>query len=213
MSTPTPSPPPTSTNENETDIDIASAMGFSSFGSQPQAKKRKFAHPPRQPGSEASGGNASGGGNKIPLGKGREREGAAEKPVQIGGTGVGMGVPGEGVEGGATAAEEGVEKGGREGVRVEEAVGGEGEAMRRFQTAEETRRECGGVSTPGMEGSGARGMEGRAVLGRVLRGAGFQGHSWKEWREGVKDERGDVAFFDASFVEDPWRGLGSEGCG
>ncbi|KAL9002521.1 MAG: hypothetical protein Q9188_004544 [Gyalolechia gomerana] len=212
MSTPTPSPPPTGTSENETDIDIASAMGFSSFGSQPQAKKRKVAHPHRQPGSEASGGNVS-GGNKIPLGKGREREGAAEKPVQIGGTGAGMGIRGEGVEGGATANRESVEKGGGEGVRVEEAVECDGEAMRRLPTVEETRRECGGMSTPGMEGSGARGMEGRAVLGRVLRGDGFQGHSWKEWRDGVRDERGDVAFFDASFVEDPWRGLGSEGCG
>lgn len=31
---------------------------------------------------------------------------------------------------------------------------------------------------------------------------------WQALRRGVADERGDVAFYDASFVEDPWRGLG-----
>ncbi|KAL8847659.1 MAG: hypothetical protein Q9221_007301 [Calogaya cf. arnoldii] len=36
---------------------------------------------------------------------------------------------------------------------------------------------------------------------------GFEGHTWNEWRKGVRDERGDTAFYDASFVEDPWRGL------
>ena len=30
---------------------------------------------------------------------------------------------------------------------------------------------------------------------------------WQALRRGVPDERGDVAFYDASFVEDPWRGL------
>lgn len=30
---------------------------------------------------------------------------------------------------------------------------------------------------------------------------------WQALRRGVPDEKGDVAFYDASFVEDPWRGL------
>ncbi len=30
---------------------------------------------------------------------------------------------------------------------------------------------------------------------------------WGALRRGVRDERGDMAFYDASFVEDPWRGL------
>ncbi len=37
---------------------------------------------------------------------------------------------------------------------------------------------------------------------------------WQALRRGVLDERGDVAYYDLSFVEDPWRGLGgSEGRG
>ncbi len=36
---------------------------------------------------------------------------------------------------------------------------------------------------------------------------GFEGHTWNEWRRGVRNEKGDMAFYDASFVEDPWRGL------
>ncbi|KAI4264570.1 MAG: hypothetical protein L6R42_000328 [Xanthoria sp. 1 TBL-2021] len=42
---------------------------------------------------------------------------------------------------------------------------------------------------------------------------GFEGHTWNEWRKGVRDERGDMAFYDASFVEDPWRGLKTRGGG
>lgn len=34
---------------------------------------------------------------------------------------------------------------------------------------------------------------------------GFEGYTWHEWRKGVRDSRGDMAFYDASFVEDPWR--------
>lgn len=36
---------------------------------------------------------------------------------------------------------------------------------------------------------------------------GFEGYTWHEWRKGVRDSRGDMAFYDASFVEDPWRGF------
>ncbi len=36
---------------------------------------------------------------------------------------------------------------------------------------------------------------------------------WQALRKGFRDERGDMAFYDGSFVEDPWRGLlrGDEG--
>ncbi|KAL8859569.1 MAG: hypothetical protein Q9178_003968 [Gyalolechia marmorata] len=36
---------------------------------------------------------------------------------------------------------------------------------------------------------------------------GFEGHTWAEWKRGIRNERGDMAFYDASFVEDPWRNL------
>ncbi|KAL8783518.1 MAG: hypothetical protein Q9213_004564 [Squamulea squamosa] len=39
---------------------------------------------------------------------------------------------------------------------------------------------------------------------------GFGGHTWNEWRKGVRNERGDMAFYDASFVENPWMNLGAK---
>ena len=34
---------------------------------------------------------------------------------------------------------------------------------------------------------------------------------WQALRKGVRDERGDMAYYDASFVEDPWAALEREG--
>ncbi|KAL9027923.1 MAG: hypothetical protein Q9196_003633, partial [Gyalolechia fulgens] len=59
---------PTSVHTDTDPADIASAMGFASFGAQPQPKKRKVAHPP--PASAS-------GGNRIPLAKGRRARGTA----------------------------------------------------------------------------------------------------------------------------------------
>ena len=36
---------------------------------------------------------------------------------------------------------------------------------------------------------------------------GRQKHDFKSLRKGIRDERGDMAYYDGSFVEDPWRGL------
>lgn len=36
---------------------------------------------------------------------------------------------------------------------------------------------------------------------------GRQKHDFRSLRKGIRDERGDMAYYDGSFVEDPWRGL------
>lgn len=36
---------------------------------------------------------------------------------------------------------------------------------------------------------------------------GWQNHDFKSLRKGTRDEQGDMAYYDGSFVEDPWRGL------
>lgn len=36
---------------------------------------------------------------------------------------------------------------------------------------------------------------------------GRQKHDFKSLRKGIREERGDMAYYDGSFVEDPWRGL------
>lgn len=65
---------------------------------------------------------------------------------------------------------------------------------------------------------GAKGDGGAAHGGDELMSGG-NGHSgllesgaegrpnWNVLRRGVKDERGDMAYYDASFVEDPWKHL------
>lgn len=62
---------------------------------------------------------------------------------------------------------------------------------------------------------GGLGDEGRwrvgGGAGDEMRRQGKRGDGewdWQALRRGVVDERGDVAFYDGSFVEDPWRGLG-----
>lgn len=36
---------------------------------------------------------------------------------------------------------------------------------------------------------------------------GLQKHDFKSLRKGIRDEWGDMAYYDGSFVEDPWKGL------
>lgn len=50
----------------------------------------------------------------------------------------------------------------------------------------------------GLNRLGQVGGEGRRADG---------GWDWNALRRGIRDERGDMAFYDASFVEDPWREL------
>lgn len=64
-----------------------------------------------------------------------------------------------------------------------------------------------------VEGDGGEGMVLRKEAEDVEEGdkgekaEGFEGKSWREWRQGVGGEGGVVAFFDWSFVEDPWERL------
>ena len=59
------------------------------------------------------------------------------------------------------------------------------------------------------------GQEPRDVAGdgelRPVRREDRGAAEWAALRKGVRDEQGDVAYFDWSFVEDPWEGLGSGG--
>lgn len=57
----------------------------------------------------------------------------------------------------------------------------------------------------GGQGGGGGGGEEMRRLGKRADGE----WDWQALRKGVVvDERGDVAYYDGSFVEDPWRGLG-----
>lgn len=192
-------------------------MGFAAFGAKPNPpkKKRKIA------GAEAD--NECSGSNNTPLGKGagswhmpkREREGK-------GGGGVGL------ENGGVGNWEEGCENvgGGKEGCGK---INGGGRIMplvddERFEIAGRARCTISPFDEQQQDYLPPRqDLEEEQLLGeareRSLRRLEQMGHDggigkrldgewdWNALRRGVRDERGDMAFYDASFVEDPWRGL------
>ncbi|KAL9040169.1 MAG: hypothetical protein Q9214_004592, partial [Letrouitia sp. 1 TL-2023] len=76
---------------------------------------------------------------------------------------------------------------------------------------EETKVEGGGISTTDTEQRSATGIEKEGE--REGEGVGYGGYTWSQWKTGVRVENGDVAFYDESFVEDPWEGLRDRGEG
>lgn len=73
------------------------------------------------------------------------------------------------------------------------------------------------LGVEGFLGAGAASLPPRPVgLGEEGEGAGFamsgSGH-WdgepdlQAWRKGVRNQRGDMVYFEPSFIEDPWKGL------
>lgn len=185
MSTPPPttsstSPPPP---PPPSDAALAATMGFSAFGSQqPQRKKRK---------------TAASGGNSTPLGD------TAGKRMMVS-RGAGMAVKGameeEGEEGKVVDT-----AGGKEDVTFldrDADVGSEATD----NAAARRRISCSTTTTPIPTYGSPRDDRNK---GEERSEKGFAGHTWAEWRRGVRDPRtGDVAFFDWSFVEDPWVGVG-----
>ncbi|KAL2055213.1 hypothetical protein ABVK25_004551 [Lepraria finkii] len=226
MASPTHSPTPTldqdqdQDQDQDADVDVASAMGFASFGAKPNPpkKKRKV---------DKFGSNSEGSGsNNTPLGtRGRKQGGPAprQKLAQGESEMQGKGKLVEG-DGGVRVWEGNVAAGGVDGMgngEVRDGTLGQGYGLGQqpeFVDAgpayiigdEEVRAGYGprepvmaprmyagqweGVQYPGM---GTGGLEaGKRPDGEW---------NWQALRRGVRDERGDMAFYDASFVEDPWK--------
>lgn len=184
--------------------DIAAAMGFSSFGAKPNPpkKKRRLA----DPNSEGSGSNNTplGVRTRTPAGQQATKDVARDR-----GQSTEMGA------GGAQGQEVRSPQEERTGLAnpdplaaaaLDETAGMLLETGRlpRYLDWDEGRVE-GGRRDDGMWRVGGDAGEGMRRQGR--RGDGEW--DWQALRKGVVvDERGDVAFYDGSFVEDPWRGLG-----
>jgi hypothetical protein len=209
---------PTSTSDAEPQIDIASAMGFASFGAKPNPPKKK-----RKVDNSSISVDGS-GSNNTPLGiRGRKQGGAAprqqwgqreEKALGKGQsmhgegdvkTWEGDGVMGKGVDGavGAGYGKEG--QGGTGGETLEFVDKG-----RAYIVGDEEVRTVYGnvepVMAPPMHIGRWEGLQ-QAGTG-IEPGKRADGEwDWQALRRGVRDEKGDLAFYDASFVEDPWRGL------
>lgn len=219
---PNPEPEPVPSRSPSPPEDIAAAMGFSSFGAKPKPpkKKRKLA----DPNSEGSG------SNNTPLGvRTRKLEGQ-----QAGGEEAarGQGRPTTALGWGGAQGQErrrGQGFGAQAGERAAPTGPSPPDALAAEALDETAAMLLGTGQLPqyldwsqGFAEGGPRGDadwkgKGRAggqvggVAGEEMRRQGKRGDGewdWQALRRGVVvDERGDVAFYDGSFVEDPWRGL------
>ncbi|KAI9696084.1 MAG: hypothetical protein M1836_005915 [Candelina mexicana] len=215
--------------QDDDTLDIAASMGFTSFGSKPP-KKRKF-NPRTDAAVDSSTGEvvAGSGGNSILLGKARGGRESGESK------GYGGGSEGCGAEQGEGEGE-GEGDGGDPGY-VDDTpegspgiIGGDGEGGLEKEVEEEETR--GLKKNPGQTHSSSTGDTTSTHLqhpslplkpafvvppstaaefegGRSI--PSEAGHITREeaqrLRRGVRDRNGDIAYYDASFVEDPWEGL------
>ncbi|KAL8728951.1 MAG: hypothetical protein Q9166_005046 [cf. Caloplaca sp. 2 TL-2023] len=192
-------PPPIHNTSGDDEDDMAAAMGFSSFGTQPRAypaKRKKTTH-------NVGGESSATGGNTLPLGISKPRQRRDE-------------VDREGVE-----EREGLEGANDAGtVRPMKVAGMDSDSkaqgatvpstaepdVRNDHLIEQRQSELLRRLNEDIWGQPARDvppMETTVDNGK----GGFERHSWAEWKKGVRDERGDLAIYDRSFVEDPWARL------
>lgn len=164
---------------------VAAMMGFSSFGakSNPLSKKRKLDEVATSGSSVAS----SRGVNTMPLGK-------PKAPI------------------------------GERGVVDATQMGGGGEEEEEAEQEEDNEAEHHEVDSgvakadPGKTDVGEGHVHEQRVHlttnpGSVHRAAAAAGgqpdaYHWQALRKGIRNEIGDIAYYDASFVEDPWKHLG-----
>lgn len=168
--------------------DIAAAMGFASFGAKPNPPKKKRKIAGTEPDHEGSGSNNTPLGMRAKDKSWRKREEGQERMVVK----LGKGEVGGG---------KGVDGIGRGEGSIDPVNGEEGQELSTISRNLEGRFV--------QEGAWDRGLKGLEQMGR---GGGEGRRADGEWdwgalRRGVRDERGDMAFYDASFVEDPWRDL------
>ena len=246
-------PPPIHDNSDNEEKDMAAAMGFSSFGTQPQAhpsKRKKTSH-----NGETERNSAATGGNTLPLGIPKARQQRVEPMEgiqQVGGKeDVGDTYAGrEMLEEGGPDILEGAEKHQRldDPLEVENKKDEETSILLQRQAQLLQRINEGHVSHPhpqpppqidkipdlNRKGNAPepaahtmtqnentkanqttatkadetpQHQDQKTTGSNAATKEGFEGHTWAEWKRGIRNERGDMAFYDASFVEDPWRNL------
>lgn len=207
-----PSPSASASAIEDPNIDIASTMGFASFGAKPKPPKKKRKIGYTNTVSEGSG------SNNTPLGIRGNRHGGLVPDLNAVQEGREQRAKGQ------LREEEGEgEEGGR--VRNGEWASGEADALGRIGGSvresefvdkgpsyivgdEEIRTSDGNTNSvmapPAHLGvSNAEMGPGGLEAGRKTDGQ----WDWQALRRGVRDARGDMAFYDASFVEDPWKHL------
>lgn len=211
-----PSPPnshsafPSAFATEDQDIDIASAMGFASFGAKPNPPKKKRKIGNTHAVSEGSG------SNNTPLGiRGNTHGGpvfnvnAAQEATEQ---------QEKGQSGAGEVEEGGKGRYGEWAYGEADACGKMGGLVRRpdfeekgpsYITGDEEIRTSDGNTESVMAPQMHPGMSiAGTAPGGLEPGQKTDGQwDWQALRRGVRDARGDMAFYDASFVEDPWKHL------
>ena len=172
-----PDPSDPSDSEDPAEADMASMMGFSNFGTKPKPTSKKRKREMAQLAASGPGAESGSGSNTMPLGKPRR------KPVESD----------NGAEGSEKKERAGLGSEGTmdQGSHKQWQVTGQLEdAVRDPPLAEQKE------PSPSTKGHSP-----------VAGGSDQARYDWYALRKGVRDQNGDLAYYDVSFVEDPWKGL------
>ena len=157
--------------------DMAQMMGFSSFSSKSKPLSKKRKRELAQLAASGPGMESGSGSNTMPLGKPRR------KPVEV----------------------KGVARG--NGGSEENDINMEAATNERSIGSEKDMGQYGNVAPPSVLGDQAKPSSFSNEPHRFTDEDGYSQYDWHALRKGVRDERGDVAYYDTSFVEDPWKNL------
>ena len=166
-----------SDSEEPTEADMAQMMGFSNFGSKPKPQSKKRKRELAQLATSGPGAESGSGSNTMPLGNPRRKHTAA-----------------------LDSSSKDME---RNMINLKEEDSGSGGPNRSLQAP---NTNVSHISQPTLPDSARPLPHG---TGRKPSGSGEQQsqHDWHALRKGVRDRRGDIAYYQPSFVEDPWKDL------
>lgn len=169
--------PSTSDPEELAEAEMAQMMGFSNFSSKPKPRSKKRKREAAQLAASAPGAESRSGSNTVPL----------RKPQCIP-MGVGDRAEGSGDRKENASWDEALTKG----------------------DPNQPRPIDGPVNKTIQQPSLNEQANHSPFSNEQAPSAGIGGHSQYNWhalRKGVRDKKGDLAYYDPSFVEDPWKDL------
>lgn len=243
---PSPTPPNSPPASPDPDAVMAEMMGFSSFGSKPNSKKKRKLHPtsPENTGSGSNSlplGTGSRGKRKLELakdkGKGGERdqgkrnEGGEEKFDQRDAEDDSVDDGGVPLKGPNQIPQPQLNQSVKDSDLILDSITKTHAKVIEEEEEEENSAKSGfeknasRVLAEGLPLYITQAQQNPSVLpyqspSQLLLQSSYpnpasnsqsqhgrQKHDFKSLRKGIRDERGDMAYYDGSFVEDPWRGL------
>ena len=167
-----------SDSEETIEADMAQMMGFSKFGSKPKPQSKKRKRELAQLATSGPGAESGSGSNTMPLGNSRRKQHEGADSLVKVGGGDKITLKGEGLSSGGF---------GRSWQVPNQHEDGFSQAKSRNQAERALSIDAQTPSNIGAQQSQ---------------------HDWHALRKGMRDGRGDIAYYDSSFVEDPWKDLG-----